>query len=317
MNTPFFSIIIPIYNAEKYIERCINSILIQSFDDFELLLIDDGSIDKSGQICDDFASQDTRIKVIHKVNGGVSSAREAGFNNSTGIYIVFVDSDDELRQDALKEMFELYKENNFDLLVTAKTLIESDGEKQLYNKITGFISKERYVANLLRNGIFIGPHGRMTKRDLFIDSDAFNIPKDIVINEDLIMNLKLGLCAKNILISNEVNTYNYYNNPNSASKNIKDLTYWDKVFNIIDSILTKSNFSQCKDVQIAFYLLILRRIRFSIQKPEYIKNKYLDKINFTCFVDVGIIKNYMLLKYSILTVITNKIKNILHNKIIR
>ena len=122
MNQPKISIIVPTYNVEKYIERCINSILIQSFDDFELLLIDDGSIDKSGQICDDFASQDTRIKVIHKVNGGVSSAREAGFNNSTGIYIVFVDSDDELRQDALKEMFELYKENNFDLKEAGRKL---------------------------------------------------------------------------------------------------------------------------------------------------------------------------------------------------
>lgn len=312
MTPPFFSIIIPVYNAEKYIERCINSILIQSFDDFELLLIDDGSLDKSGQICDDCASQDTRIKVIHKVNGGVNSAREAGFNDSTGVYIVFVDSDDELRQDALKEMFELYKENNFDLLVTAKTLIGADGEKQLYNKITGFISKEKYVANLLKNGIFIGPHGRMTKRDLFIESDAFNIPKDIVINEDLIMNLKLGLCAENILISNEINTYNYYNNPNTASKHVKDLNYWDKVFNIIDSILTKSNFNKCKDVQIAYYLLILKRIRSSTQKPEYIKNKYLDKINFTCFVDVDIIKNYMLLKYGVLSIITNRIKNILH-----
>lgn len=317
MNTPFFSIVIPVYNTEKYIKRCINSILIQSFDDFELLLIDDGSLDKSGQICDDFASQDTRIKVIHKVNGGVSSAREAGFNDSTGVYIVFVDSDDELRQDALKEMFELYKENNFDLLVTAKTLIEYDGEKQLYNKVTGLIPKEEYVTNLLKEGIFIGPHGRMTKRDLFIESDAFNIPKDIVINEDLIMNLKLGLCAENILISNEINTYNYYNNPNTASKHVKDLNYWDKVFNIIDSILTKNNLNKSNSVQIAYYLFVLRRINFSTQKPEYIKNKYLERINFSCFVNVNIIKNYVLLKYSILTVITNKIKNILHNKIIR
>lgn len=317
MNTPFFSIVIPVYNTEKYIKRCINSILIQSFDDFELLLIDDGSLDKSGQICDDFASQDTRIKVIHKVNGGVNSARKAGFNNSMGIYIVFVDSDDELRQDALKEMFELYKENNFDLLVTAKTLIGADGEKQLYNKIKGFISEEEYVTNLLKEGIFIGPHGRMTKRDLFIESDAFNIPKDIVINEDLIMNLKLGLCAKNILISNEINTYNYYNNPNTASKYVKDLTYWDKVFNIIYSILTKNNLNKSKCVQIAYSLFILRRMNFSTQKPEHIKNKYLDRINFTCLININIMKNYMLLKYSIVKVITNRLKNILHNKIIR
>ncbi len=308
MAHPFFSIIIPVYNTEKYIERCINSILIQSFTNFELLLVDDGSADKSGEICDKFALNDSRIKVIHKTNGGVNSARSIGFKKSSGIYIIFVDSDDELRQHALKKMFELYKKQKFDLLVTSKTLIGPKGEYELYNKVSGYITNEKYVTLLLKNGIFIGPHGRMTKRDLYIESDAFNIPKDIIINEDLIMNLRLGISAKNILISNEINTYNYYNNPNTASKNIKDLMYWDKVFNIIASILIKNNLNKYKSIQIAYYSMILNRIRLSTQKPKYIKNKYLHRIKLIYLANMNIIKDYIILKYNFISKITKKLK---------
>ena len=93
-NYPKISIIIPVYNAEKYLQRCIESVLCQSYSNFELLLIDDGSIDKSGRICDDYAVKDCRISVFHKKNGGVSSARNLGLYNAKGEWITFVDSDD-------------------------------------------------------------------------------------------------------------------------------------------------------------------------------------------------------------------------------
>lgn len=91
---PYFTVIVPIYNVEKYLSRCIDSILNQVFTNFELLLIDDGSKDKSGEICDIYAKKDNRVKVFHKENGGVSSARNVGINNSEGELITFVDSDD-------------------------------------------------------------------------------------------------------------------------------------------------------------------------------------------------------------------------------
>ena len=84
MNNPAISIIIPVYNAEKYLRRCIDSVLSQSFTDFELILVDDGSKDKSPRICDEYASQDTRVRVIHKANGGVSSARNVGVASVNG-----------------------------------------------------------------------------------------------------------------------------------------------------------------------------------------------------------------------------------------
>lgn len=106
MSFPKISVIVPVYNVEQYLPRCIDSILSQTFTDFELLLIDDGSTDKSGMICDEYAKKDNRIRVFHKKNGGVSSARNVGLDNVTyasreGVnilnkYILFVDSDDYL-----------------------------------------------------------------------------------------------------------------------------------------------------------------------------------------------------------------------------
>ena len=99
--TPKISIIVPVYNTEKYLPRCIDSILGQSFADFELLLIDDGSTDESGAICDAYAAKDNRVRVFHKENGGVSSARNLGLDNAQGEWVYFVDSDDEVLPDGL------------------------------------------------------------------------------------------------------------------------------------------------------------------------------------------------------------------------
>ena len=104
MNNCFFSIIVPVYNVEKYIAKCIESILQQSFSDFELILVDDGSPDNCGEICDKYAEKDNRISVIHKENGGLSSARNCGLKQVHGQYVMFVDSDDWLLPDALEEI---------------------------------------------------------------------------------------------------------------------------------------------------------------------------------------------------------------------
>lgn len=93
---PLLSVIVPVYNVEEYLPCCIDSILSQTFTDFELILVDDGSQDRSGDICDDYAQKDSRIKVIHKENGGAGSARNAGLDKSRGAYIMFVDPDDKL-----------------------------------------------------------------------------------------------------------------------------------------------------------------------------------------------------------------------------
>ena len=125
------SIIMPVYNSEKYLEHAVNSILSQDFDDFELILVDDGSPDNSGQICDDFAKKDKRVKVIHKQNGGICSARNAGLDLAQGEYIGFCDNDDEYLPHLIKDNYLLAKEHNVDLMRYARIrrLIDAEGKK--------------------------------------------------------------------------------------------------------------------------------------------------------------------------------------------
>lgn len=106
----FFSIVIPVYNVEKYLSECVDSILSQTFTDFELILVDDGAKDNSGKICDEYAQKDNRVKVIHKANGGAADSRNVGVTQANGEYLMFIDSDDYLdRPTALEEIYEIAK----------------------------------------------------------------------------------------------------------------------------------------------------------------------------------------------------------------
>ena len=101
-----FSIIVPVYNVENYLKRCLDSIKAQTYADYEVILIDDGSLDASGSTCDAYVEQDNRFKVIHKENGGLAAARNTGLAAAVGKYIVFLDSDDDLEKEALAKIRE-------------------------------------------------------------------------------------------------------------------------------------------------------------------------------------------------------------------
>lgn len=143
------SIIIPVYNAEKYLNKCIDSILNQSFKDFELLLIDDGSKDLSGKICDKYAEVDERVKVFHIQNGGPAKARNLGIKYATGIYIEFVDADDELIPEALENLYVLTK-NNPDIIIADSQIITADEKVKNIISIekNNQINVEEYLKNL-------------------------------------------------------------------------------------------------------------------------------------------------------------------------
>lgn len=131
------SIIVPVYNVEKYVERCIESIIKQSYKNLEIILIDDGSKDNSGKICDEYAQKDNRIKVIHKKNGGLSDARNTGLNIADGEYICFIDSDDYIHKDLVKDNLEKLIQQKADMICFNRFVI--NGEKiiekpQLYNE---------------------------------------------------------------------------------------------------------------------------------------------------------------------------------------
>lgn len=127
--TPVLSIIVPVYNVEQYLSCCIDSILGQAFQDFELILVDDGSKDKSGEICDEYAKKDNRIIVIHQENKGVNTARNAGLDIASGSYITFVDSDDWIKPDSYCKSIELMENNqDIDLLQYPEIHIQNGNE---------------------------------------------------------------------------------------------------------------------------------------------------------------------------------------------
>lgn len=126
---PRISIIVPVYNVEKYLNKCIESILSQSFTDFELLLIDDGSTDSSGKICDEYAAKYDHIVVIHKENGGVSSARNLGLSLAQGEYVGFIDSDDYVDSEMYKTLFENIEHYKADISICGFKVIDEDINK--------------------------------------------------------------------------------------------------------------------------------------------------------------------------------------------
>ena len=129
MNFPLISIIVPIYKVEKYLRRCLDSILAQTYTHLEIILIDDGSPDNCGKICDEYAAQDSRIKVIHQKNHGVYVARNAGLQAASGEYIGFVDGDDYIKPDMYQTLLEGALKNQADITMCGQILLKPDGEQ--------------------------------------------------------------------------------------------------------------------------------------------------------------------------------------------
>lgn len=149
------SVIVPVYNVEKYLERCVKSIAAQTYKDLEILLIDDGSTDKSGKMCDDFQQTDSRIKAFHKQNGGLSDARNYGIEHSAGEFISFVDSDDYIDEKMLETLHRLITENDADLAVCSAMDVFEDKEVTQVKEIKEFnLNKvESYKYMLRGDGI--------------------------------------------------------------------------------------------------------------------------------------------------------------------
>ena len=128
-NKAFVSVIVPIYNSAQYLRKCIDSILVQSYRDLELLLINDGSEDASGAICDDYAQIDHRVRVFHQENSGVSAARNLGLEKHNGTHFLFIDSDDYVQSEYLEELMK-YRDCD---LVQCSTLAEPTGSSYLFD----------------------------------------------------------------------------------------------------------------------------------------------------------------------------------------
>lgn len=181
--TPLVSIIVPVYKVEKYLHRCIDSILAQTYKNFELILVEDGSPDNCGKICDEYAQKDKRIIVIHQNNQGVSKARQIGIERAKGEYVIQFDSDDWIESNYLKELYDTAKKTDADLIlcdIYINTRHRQEYSKQGYPNIT---------AKLLLNAIINQRlHGSLTNkliRTSCIKEHNIQIPESLILSEDL------------------------------------------------------------------------------------------------------------------------------------
>ena len=186
MKQPLLSIIVPIYKVEEFLEECIESILKQEFKDYELILVDDGSPDACGEICDDYAAKDSRIKVIHKTNGGQSSARNAGIDIAQGRYLSFIDSDDFISNDYyLKNMQYLTMFPNVDMLVAQVCYYDKIKNIIVYNASSLFNEKKHILEYMFSVKYIASPWINIYKKEIFqelrfpegrIYEDAYLLP---------------------------------------------------------------------------------------------------------------------------------------------
>ena len=237
INTSKVSIIVPVFNVSFYLPKCIESILGQTFTDFELLLIDDGSFDGSEIICDNYAAKNPNIKVYHKKNGGVTSARKEGVRHAMGEYLYFVDSDDSVITDGLEILYNSAIANNLDISIGG--LFYDYGDYlESRSSISGIFGQLDYLQLLLCNKIEVGPYCKLFRKKIFQNiHEIFNIPKEIKVGEDLLMNLHIVKFVNKVGIVQQ-KVYNYCQNSQSVMNTFRVTLEHERLFAtcLIDTI---------------------------------------------------------------------------------
>lgn len=238
MKHPKISVVVPIYKSEKFLHGCIESILAQTFEDFELLLVDDGSPDASGAICDSYATKDARVGVFHIANGGANKARALGVKEAAGSeYITFVDSDDTLPPTALQDLYALTGEE-YDIVVGTY-----DRNPKRY--VDGVIDKLELARKIYDYTIASSPYAKLFRRELFDDS-TFDLPRDFVMGEDFIMNLRLAFaCQRKIRIA-PVTVYHYNDNAGGIMNTFHyTLDYLERSYHFKKSVIPHEYLNEC------------------------------------------------------------------------
>lgn len=215
MSLPLISIIVPVYKVEAFLPRCVDSILSQTYSNIEVILVDDGSPDRCGQICDDYASRDVRVKVIHKPNGGLSSARNAGIEIASGEYITFVDSDDWVDIDSYERLYGLIEKYDTQMACAGRYDAQESGEETpgLCPEKEEAVSGEELASRIFRwENIDTAAWDKIYHRSLFSE---IRYPVG-VIGEDLPVSYRLALKAGKCALGN-FSFYHYYHRQGSIT----------------------------------------------------------------------------------------------------
>ncbi|MBQ2835559.1 MAG: glycosyltransferase [Clostridia bacterium] len=279
MEKGLISVIVPIYNVEKYVKRCIDSIINQTYTNLEIILVDDGSPDNCGKICDEYAEKDARIKVIHKENGGLSDARNAGIDIAKGEYIAFVDSDDFIATNMYEVLYKNIKETNSDIAIANYYKFESEDEivdASLDEKIIVYNKEEMFNHMYDDYLLTVVAWNKLYKREMFSE---LRYPVGKLIEDSAIIHYLIDKTTK-IVITN-LQLYFYYQRTNSIM-NISKVALLDELDFVYDRVkfLEKKNMKDSKvyygtiDVYVNRFIELYCKFTETKQYPRELYKKY-------------------------------------------
>lgn len=269
-NNLLFSIIIPVYNIEQYLMQCLESIINQSYNNIEVILINDGSTDKSAVICEEASKHDNRFKVVHTENQGVSSARNMGLSIATGDYIVFVDSDDWLESNAIEKINNLLQDQLYDLIIFGVVKEINDQRIPMYSKQTlgGYTSNkdiEKVLPLMIKQEV-INPPFKVYKHEL-IRNNGIKFETRVNIAEDYLFNMQCFLYANSLYVMKDI-LYHYMIRDNISLTRKFQVDKYQKLMLVNDKLKDMVNLKGNSD-RIEEALLYIR-----------LKNIY------SCFLDI-------------------------------
>lgn len=280
------SIIVPVYNVEKYLPRCVASLRAQTLTDIEIILVDDGSPDGCPEMCDRFAAEDKRIRVLHKPNGGLSSARNAGLDVATGKYIGFVDSDDTVKPDMYEKMVMAIEKDSTDFVMSDYIRVPSDSPEYLkttdipggkYSKAD--IRKTVFPSLIMGGDLNYGPLlsvWHCLYRADFLKQNNLRFENDVRWSEDNIFSAEVGYCANGFTYLKDEGLYCYYQNPGTITTSYRPGA-WDVYCTMNRKLCayfkdkTDFDFTNQLKLHIVFYACVCINQTACLEKEERIR----------------------------------------------
>ena len=224
---PKISIVVPVYNVENHLERCVDSLINQTFSNIEIILVNDGSTDHSGSMCDDYSKKDKRIQVVHKNNGGLSSARNAGMAIASGQYIGFVDSDDDVEPDMYEKLVNVVEEYQVDFAMADYLRIDSKGNKFFKTQDIdgGYYDRKKIIKDIfpdliMSESVDYGPLLSVCPNLFsldFLKKNSITFDEQVRWSEDNIFSAVMGYHCQNFYYLKGEPLYHYYQNPGSIT----------------------------------------------------------------------------------------------------
>lgn len=249
------SIIIPVYNTEKYLKRCIESVIKQSLKEIEIIIINDGSPDKSQKIIDKYKAIDSRIKSFYKQNGGVASARNKGLIEAKGEYILQIDSDDWIKEECIMDMYKKAKELNLDILISDYILDYENGNekyvKDLEIQENKIINTNEYIKLFFESKITPAIWNKLYKREIYMKNNIL-YPEHVSLGEDLATTPLVALVSERIGKINKAYLHYVQNNKSIMNSNpMKKIFELVEAFNILEKNINNKNLMKKKWIHLS------------------------------------------------------------------